>query len=110
MLIMAQPLTELIYHRGTAIFLLQNIRFDLELKKPILKPSQKIEILGGIRDFSKTEFLLPQEKLGKIISQCKEVAKREVNILEFFQLIGKLGSTAQAVLPAHIQVSYLQRI
>ena len=86
MLIMTQPLTKLIYYRNTPIFILQNLRFDLELK--ILQPSQKMEILGVWLDFVKMELLLPEKNLGKIILQCKKVPKKEVTILELFNLVG----------------------
>ena len=41
--------------------------------------------------------------------QCKQVAEsKEIIIVDLTKLIGKLGSTAQAILPAQIQVRYLQ--
>ena len=88
MLIMTQALTKLIYYRNTAVFILQNLRFDLELKMSILQPSQKMENLGVWLDFVKMELLLPEKNLGKIILQCKKVPKKEVTILELFNLVG----------------------
>ena len=88
MLIMTQALTKLIYYRNTAVFILQNLRFDLELKMSILQPSQKMENLGVWLDFVKMELLLPEKNLGKIILKCKKVPKKEVTILELFNLVG----------------------
>ena len=73
MLIMAQSIIELTYHQNTVIFHLQNLGFISNLKKSILQPSQKVEFLGVIVDSVKMELPLPQEKLGKIISQCKRL-------------------------------------
>ena len=57
----------------------------------------------------KMEISLPQEKLVKPMPQCKQVAEsKEIIIVDLTKLIGKLGSTAQAILPAQIQVRYLQ--
>ena len=54
---------------------------------------------------------MPQEKLVKLMSQCKQVAgSKEINIIDLTKLIGKLGSTAQAILPEQLQVRYLQRL
>ena len=88
MLIMTQALTKLIYYRNTADFILQNLRFDLELKMSILQPSQKMENLGVWLDFVKMELLIPEKNLRKIILQCKKVSKKEVTILELFNLVG----------------------
>ena len=107
MLIMTQPLTKLIYYRNTPIFILQNLRFDLELK--ILQPSQKMEILGVWLDFVKMELLLPEKNLGKIILQCKKVPKKEVTILELFNLVGT-AINCPGSLSAKSQVSCLQHL
>ena len=88
MLIMTQALTKLVYYRNTAVFILQNLRFDLELKMSILQPSQKMENLEVWLDFVKMELLLPEKNLGKIILQCKKVPKKGVTILELFNLVG----------------------
>ena len=42
MLITARPVQELIFHRDTVVYLLQNLGFVLNLKKSVLEPSQKI--------------------------------------------------------------------
>ena len=46
MLIMPRSVQELISHRETVIYLLQNLGFALILKKSVLEPSERIEFLG----------------------------------------------------------------
>ena len=54
---------------------------------------------------------LTPEKLMKVTSQCLEMYKTEkVSILQLTKLIGLLSSTAQAVLPAQLQLRLLQQI
>ena len=91
MLIMARSVQELIFHRDTVIYLLQNLGFVLNLKKSVLEPSQKIEFLGMVIDSMKMEISLPQEKLVKRMSQCKQVAEnKEITTIDLTKLIGKL--------------------
>ena len=54
MLIMARSVQELIFHRDTVIYLLQNLGFVLNLKKSVLEPSQKMEFLGMVIDSMKS--------------------------------------------------------
>ena len=111
MLIMARSVQELIFHRDTVIYLLHNLGFVLNLKKSVLEPSQKIEFLGMVIDSMKMEISLPHKKLVKLMSQCKQLAEsKEITIMDLTKLIGKLGSTAQAILPAQLQVQHLQRL
>ena len=75
MLIMARSVQDLIFHRDTVIYLLQNLGFVLNLKS-VLEPSKKIEFLGMVLDSIKMEISLPQEKLVILMSQCKQVAEQ----------------------------------
>ena len=62
-------------------------------------------------DSIKMEISLPQEKLVKLMSQCKQEAEsKEITIMDLAKLIEKLGSTAQAILPAQLRVRHLQRL
>ena len=64
------------------IYLLQNLGFILNLKKSVLKPSQKIEFLGIVIYSIKMEISLPQEKLVKLMSECEHVAgSNEITII-----------------------------
>ena len=54
---------------------------------------------------------LPQEKVIKIQSQCLDVhAKGQVTVHELTKLLGLLASTIQVVLPAQVNVRYLQQL
>ena len=53
---------------------------------------------------------LPQEKLVKIVTQCQDLLNREfVTLRELTSLIGRLTSSAIAVLPAPLQYRTIQR-
>ena len=95
MLILARSVHELIFHRDTVIYLLPNLVFVLHLKRLVLEPSQKIEVLEMVLGSIKMEISLPQEKLVKLISQCKQVAgSKMITIIDLTKIIRKLGSTA----------------
>ena len=97
--------------RDTVIFLLQHLGFVINLKKSDLFPKQRIEFLGLLIDSINLTLSLTQEKLMKVKSSCLLMQKAEsVSILELTKLIGLLCSTVQAVLPAQIQIRYLQRL
>ena len=49
----------------------ENLGSALNLKKSVLEPSPKIEFLGMVIDSTKMEISLPQEKLVKLMPQCK---------------------------------------
>ena len=86
-------------------------RICTEFNEVSLEPSQKIKFFGMVIDSMKMEISLPQEKLVKLMSQCEQVAgSKEITIMDLTKLIGKLGSTGQAILPAQLQVRYLQRL
>ena len=68
MLIMVKLVQELILHRDTMIYLLQNLGFVVNLKKSVLEPFQKTEHLGMVIDSLKMEISLPQVKLEKLMS------------------------------------------
>ena len=109
MLIMAGSVHELIFHRDIVIYLLPNLVFVLTLKRLVLEPSQKTEVLEMVLDSIKMEISLPQEKLVKLISQCKQVAgSKMITIMDLTKIIKKLGSTALAILLAQLQVRYLE--
>ena len=64
-----------------------------------------------ISENRKMEISLPQEKFVKLMPQSKQVAgSKEITIMNLTKLIEKLGLTAQTILPAQLQVRYLQRL
>ena len=53
---------------------------------------------------------LPQDKKNKIISQCQRILEEKaVSIRELTQMLGRLSSTAIAVLAAPLQYRAIQR-
>ena len=68
-------------------------------------------IFGMVIDSVKMGILLRQEKLVKLMSKWEQVSESKENtIMDLTKLIGKLGSTAQAILPAQLQVRYFQHL
>ena len=105
-IIMARTLQELIFHRDTVIYPLQNLGFALDLKKPVLEPSQAIECIVVIIDSVK---MLCQVCQVDCTIQAN-IQKQGNFIMELTRLLGKSGATAQSVLPAKLQIRYLQRL
>ena len=60
---------EIIVTRDTLVFLLQNLRFLKNFKKPVLQPCQKVEFLGVILDSKEMTLSLPEEKILAIMEQ-----------------------------------------
>ena len=101
---------EILMSRDTVIFLLQRLDFVLSVEKSILNPVQEIEFLGVTINSLKMCVSLPQEKMLKIQSQCQDVhGKGQVTVHELTKSLGLLASTIQAVLPAQVNVRYLQQ-
>ena len=71
MLLMARSKEELIQNRDTLIYLLQHLGFVINKKKSSLSPSQTIEFLGLEINSMLMSLSLPQEKLVKILCQCR---------------------------------------
>ena len=110
MLIMGQTMEEILMSRDTVIFLLQHLGFVLNVEKSILNPVQEIEFLGVRINSLKMCLSFPKEKVLKIQSQCQDVhAKGQVTVHKLTKLLGLLASTIQAVLPAQVNVRYLQQ-
>lgn len=109
-LIFAFSVAELNQARDTLIFLLQNLGFLINLKKSEFQPTQHIQFLGVEIDSVSMIVSLPQEKVQKIVCQCQQMlVKSETTLRELYSLVGRLSSTAIAVLPAPLQYRALQR-
>ena len=75
-----------------------------------MNPVKGIELLGVTIDSLKMCLSLPQTKVLKLQSQCQDVhAKGQVTVHELTKLLHPLVSTIQAVLPAQVNVRYLQQ-
>ena len=100
---------EILMRRDTLIFLLPHLGFVINLKKSVLKPSQQIE-LGLKIDTHTITLALTEEKIEKVILKCQNLLSHpQTTILESTKLIGLMSSTVQVVLPARLQLRYLQQ-
>ena len=101
MLLMSQTINGLEIARDTLIFLLQSLGFVNNLQKSVLEPLQKIEFMT---------LTLPQEKVKKLRLKCQKlISNPRTTLWEVTSLLGSLCSTAQAVLPAMLQIRFLQQ-
>ena len=107
---MAASVEELTLARDTLIYLLQNLGFLINIKKSVLQPCQTIQFLGMEINSIDMNVTLPQEKKDQIVKQCQDLLRKSsVSLQELTQLIGRLASTAIAVLPAPLQYRAMQR-
>ena len=109
-LLMAASVEELTLARDTIIYLLQNLGFLINIKKSVLQPCQTIQFLGMEINSIDMTVTLPQEKKDQIVKQGQDLLRKSsVSPRELTQLIGRLASTAIAVLPAALQYRAMQR-
>ena len=91
-LILGKTLEETILSRDTAVYLLQNLGFVINLKKSVLQPTQRTEFLGMIIDSVEMTVSLPQEKLESISKRCQDtLPMQEVPIKDIAKLLGILS-------------------
>ena len=96
--------------RGTLIFLFHRLGFVINLKKSVLTPIQLIEFLGLMIDSVTMTLSLPEEKVVNLRQKCQNLIQNpQTTVGEIASLIGSLCSTAQAVLPAFLQMRYIQQ-
>ena len=92
------------------IFLLQSLGFVINLQKSFLVLLQKIEFLGLEIDSMRMTLTLKQEKVKKLRLKCQKCISNPRTILwGATSLLGSLCSAAQAVLPAMVQIRFLQQ-
>ena len=83
--------------------------FLINIKKSVLQPCQTIQFLGMEINSIDMTVTLPQEKKDQIVKQCQDLLRKSsVSLRELTQLIGRLASTAIAVLPAPLQYRAMQ--
>ena len=96
--------------RDTLIFLFQQLGFVINLKKSVLTPTQLIEFLGLMIDSVTMSRSLPKQKVVNLRQKCQNLIQSpQTTAGEVASLIGSLCSTAQAVLPAFLQMRYIQQ-
>ena len=109
-LLMAASVRGLTLARDTLIYLLQNLGFLINIKKSVLQPCQTIQFLGTEINSIDMAITLPQEKKDQKVKRCQDLLRKSsVSIRELTQLIGRLASTAIAVLPAPFQCRVMKR-
>lgn len=69
-LLIAEAQEEMTPAKDTLIFLLQSLRFSLNIKRSVVQLCEKIEFLGMIVDLKEMTLSLSQEKVTAIIEQC----------------------------------------
>ena len=95
---------------GNNNFLLQQLRFIINLKKSTLTPTTSLEFLGIWTKSVQFTMKSPKEKAKTLIQKCKEIFKSKmISLRKLSSIIGTLVSTAPAVFPAPLQYRYLQK-
>ena len=101
MLLIASSLEDLLTTRDTLIFILRDLGFLINIKKSYLDPTSTLEFLGVIINSGEMTLILSKEKLLKVKNHGQEILEKgKVTDSELSKLIGRLSSTAIAVLPA----------
>ena len=96
-------------HCQRVVDLLTTLGFIINLEKSQQTASQQIEFLGFIIDSVRMTFALPQDKVKKIVSTCRNYLNRDqVTLRDLARLIGVLTATTLAVLPAPLHYRALQ--
>ena len=107
---MASTKKELIQARVTLVFLLQTLGFLVNKNKSVLHPYQILQFLSMEINSKEMTASLPQEKKDKIISHCQGILKeKSVSVRELTQVLGRLSSTAIAMLAAPLQYQAIQK-
>ena len=89
MLLIGHAIEEKLMARDTIIFLLQQLEFVLNLKKSVLTPTQRTDLLMMTADPLIMTLSLPERKVSRVQKKCLELLQRtQVSILEFTELIG----------------------
>ena len=111
MLLMAASLSEILMARDSTMFLLHHLGLVVNLEKSIWTPQTRLEFLGITIDSQTMTFSLPVEKTEKLRDLCQETSNsQQITLRELSSLIGKLRATAPAIIPAPLQLRYLQQV
>lgn len=87
---------------------LMNLGFQINLKKSILVPNQRIEVLGFILDTKKNKLAIPFEKVKKIRKEAKAATRMQgLTIRKLASLIGMLVATKEGLSLAQLQTRHL---
>ena len=97
-------------HLEALTYLLTGLGFVINIKKSITTPAQQIKYLGLLVDSTTLHLSLPGEKLHHIRSEMDQITKKSSSITarKLAQIIGKLHTASQAVLPPPLFYKSLQ--
>ena len=110
MLQISQTINGLDIARDILIFLLQTLGFVINRKKSVLVPLQKIEFLGLEIESVRIIITLPPEEIKKLRLKCQKlISNPRTTLRELTDLMDYFWSTADAVLPAMLQIRFLQQ-
>ena len=110
MLLLSQTINGLEIAGDTLIFLLQGLGFVLNLQKTVLVLLQKIDFLGLEIESMTMTLTLPQEKVKILRLKCQKILPNfRTSLWQVTSLVDSLCSAAKAVLPAMLQIRYLQQ-
>ena len=68
---MFQSIENLLVARNTVIFLLQHLGFEINFKKSVMEPVQKIEYLGLVINWIRMTLSLTEEKVKGTLQNAK---------------------------------------
>ena len=103
------PVTELLMSRDTIIFSSDSIGIYNQFEKVYASASPTNRIFR-LRDSVEMELFLPQRKVEEIVQMSQNTMEGSLTLRDLAKLLGKLTSTIQAVLPAKLQIHFLQQI
>ncbi len=110
-LFMNQTPTGLRRDISTALHLLENLGFVVNLPKSDLNPTQTLEFLGFLVNTQDMTLVLPQGKVTAIKHLCTQIMSlKEVTVRDIARLIGKLTASIQAIFPAPLHYRQLQSL
>ena len=97
--------------RDSTLWLLQHLGFVINWKKSVLHPAQSMEYLGFVISSLEMKLFLPPGKMSQLVQDCKDlILEKSASVRTLSQIIGKLTSTMQAVLPAPLHYRHLQML
>lgn len=110
-LIMGSTEREILMARDTVIYMLEALGFVINWAKSELKPTRRMEFLGILIDSVNMTMLVTEEKIKQLTRLCSEAKQLgELSVRKLSSLIGKLISTASAIIPCMLQVRFLQQL
>ena len=87
-----------------------SIGIVINLKKSILVPIQQIEFLGLEIDSVEMKLFFSQRKVEAIVQMSQNAMEGSLILRDLTKLLGKLTPTIQAILPAKLQIRFLQQM